>query len=363
MTLDRARLEELVTFALAHESDPDRVGDLVAAKSVLLARALGPGADTDVVGPMTVPGRINAIVLHEGTVAAEFGDTEFVDEIASATKSFLALLCGVALDDGIIGDLDSRVAADVALDEFRGAHNGAITWRHLLEQTSEWDGALFGKVPTGHRGDRIGEALRAPGSFWEYNDVRVNLLARALLEVFGRPLPEVLAERVMDPIGASATWSWHGYETSSVTVAGRVVQSVSGGSHWGGGIWMSSRDLVRVGRLMLGGGTWEGRRIVSEWWIDAIRSPSTHNPMYGLMWWLQYDAAGRQVCFAAQGGGSHQCFVVPDRDLVVVIRWLRDDAWPALLDRVLELPDDLPPLGPVRYRFDDVNASPPDGNG
>ena len=160
----------------------------------------------------------------------------------------------------------------------------------------------------------------------------------------------------MAPIGASETWSWHGYSNSWVTVDGHAVQSVSGGSHWGGGIWMSSRDLLLVGRLMLARGQWKGVRVLSESWIDGLRAPCPLNPMYGLMWWLQSDAAERQVCYSAEGGGSHQLFVVPDHDLVVVVRWIRDDAWPAFLDRALTIVDDRPPLGPIRYLFDRVNA-------
>lgn len=357
--IDPARLDDLVAFAQEHESDPDREGDLVAAKSALLQRVLGPDADADVVGPMTVPGWSNGLILQHGDVVAEFGATTRVDEIASATKSFLALLCGVAVGDGLIADADGPVVSDAPLAEFAGSHNQTITWRQLLQQTSEWDGVLFGKVPTGHRGDRVGEPLGPPGSFWEYNDVRVNLLARALLEVFGVSLQEILRDRIMDPIGASDSWSWHGYDTSWVTVRGRRLQSVSGGSHWGGGIWMHSHDLARVGLLMLGNGEWEGQRILTEEWIREIRTACPHNPMYGLMWWLQHDGEGRQVCFSAQGGGSHHCFVIPDRDLVIVVRWLRDDAWPEFLDRALELVVDDPPLGPVHYRFDAVNASGP----
>ena len=160
----------------------------------------------------------------------------------------------------------------------------------------------------------------------------------------------------MTPLGASTTWSWHGYDTSWVKVNARVVQSVSGGSHWGGGIWMSSRDLALVGRLMLARGWWNGHALISESWIDALRTPCALNPMYGMMWWLQHDATGRQVSHAAQGGGSHQCIVIPDHDLVVVVRWIRDNAWPAFLDRALTIVSDRPPLGPVRYLFDEVNA-------
>lgn len=131
-------------------------------------------------------------------LVADFGDTSYVDEIASATKSFLSLLCGIALDRGLLRDVQGSVYEATGLPLLSSPHNRAITWHHLLQQTSEWDGVLFGKVPTGHRGDRIGESLREPGGYWEYNDVRVNLLGRCLLEVFRRPLSEVLRETVME---------------------------------------------------------------------------------------------------------------------------------------------------------------------
>jgi len=77
--------------------------------------------------------------------------------------------------------------------------------------------------------------LQPPGRLYEYNDVRVNLLSCCLMLLFGRPLPEVLRERVMDPIGASDGWEWLGYANSWVEVGTASLQSVPGGSHWGGG--------------------------------------------------------------------------------------------------------------------------------
>ena len=100
--------------------------------------------------------------------------------------------------------------------------------------------------------------MHEPGTFYEYNDVRVNLLALAALHVWRRPLPQVLRELVMDPIGASNTWRWNGYENSWVTIDGLRMQSVSGGGHWGGGMFISSRDHARFGLLFLRGGTWAG---------------------------------------------------------------------------------------------------------
>ena len=146
-----------------------------------------------------------------------------------------------------------------------------MTWRHLLQNTSEWEGELFGKSDVIDRNRSLGlegkgpkgdlRPLRPPGAFWEYNDVRVNRLSLALLRRFRRPLPEVFAERIMDPIGASSDWSWHGYRTSLVEIDGRMIENVAGGTHWGGGMLIHAEDQARIGLLMLRGGEWGGRRI------------------------------------------------------------------------------------------------------
>jgi CubicO group peptidase (beta-lactamase class C family) len=84
--------------------------------------------------------------------------------------------------------------------------------------------------------------LKPPGTFWEYNDVRVNRLSLCLLQLFRRPLADVLREAVMDPIGASDDWAWQPYDNSWIECDGRRLPSVPGGSHWGGGLWMSTLD-------------------------------------------------------------------------------------------------------------------------
>jgi CubicO group peptidase (beta-lactamase class C family) len=353
--IDESKVRRLLEFSRAHESDPYRGPEPAVAKSQLLRDVLGPDADVDIAGALTPPGSLNGLVIRHGYVVAETGDTHYVDEIASATKSFLSLLAGVAFDRGLLTDVHRSVHDDIGLDLLSDEHSRRITWHHLLQQTSEWDGELFGKVPAGHRGERIGEPPHDPGTYWEYNDVRVNLLARCLLELFGCPLPDVLRDEIMEPIGASDSWSWHGYDSSWTVVNGQRVQSVSGGSHWGGGIWMNAQDLARVGLLYLRDGVWGDQRLLSSRWIEMTRRPCDRNPMYGYMWWLQHDSARRQVSFAAQGGGSHQLFVIPNHDIVMVMKWIADDAWPGLLDLALDLTTDESGLGPVRFRFDEIN--------
>jgi CubicO group peptidase (beta-lactamase class C family) len=78
--------------------------------------------------------------------------------------------------------------------------------------------------------------------------------------VFGKPVPEVFQQEVMDPIGASNTWKWVPYTNSYVELNGKLVPSVSGGTRWGGGMWIDSWDMARFGYLWLRNGAWNGRR-------------------------------------------------------------------------------------------------------
>ncbi|MSP00834.1 MAG: class C beta-lactamase-related serine hydrolase [Acetobacteraceae bacterium] len=292
--------------------------------------------DNEILGPVRPRGEPNGLVLRSGAKIVSWGDTEQVDFTFSAAKSYLSLLAGIAVMDGLIADLDEPVGRTVGDRGFEGPHNGAITWRHLLQNTSEWEGTLFGKSDIvdrnrnlavegkGRKGDP--RPLREPGRFWEYNDVRVNRLSLALLRRFRRPLPEVFAERIMRPIGASSDWSWHGYRTSTVEVDGQMIESVAGGTHWGGGMLIHAEDQARIGLLMSRRGEWAGKRILPESWIAESLMPCALNPNYGLLWWLntgqtRYKSAPASSFFAS-GAGGNLTWIDPDHDLVAVMRWL-----------------------------------------
>ena len=324
-------LDDVIRYALSHETPWPR--DL---RAHLEAGFFEPPPHNEILGPIRPRGGPNGLILRGGSTLACWGDTRQVDFTFSAAKSYLSLLAGVAVADGLIADLDEPVGRTVHDGGFAGAHNGAITWRHLLQQTSEWEGILFGKSDIVDRNrslalegkGRKGDArpLRPPGSFWEYNDVRVNRLALALLRRFGRPLPEVFAERIMQPIGASGDWSWHGYRTSMVEIDRRTVESVSGGSHWGGGVAIHAEDQALVGLLMLQRGMWQGRRLLPESWIAESLKPCALNPNYGLLWWLNTDRAryrnATEGSFFASGAGGNITWIDPSIDLVAVMRWM-----------------------------------------
>lgn len=339
---DPAALAEAVAFAQAHESPFPR--DILAH---LESGYFEPAPDNEVLGSTAPRGAPNGLILRQGRLVARWGDTRQVDMTFSVAKSYLALLAGLALGDGLIDSLDSPVSASVDDPAFAGPHNGAITWRMLLDQTSEWEGTLFGKADRIDRGrdlKREGSGpkgherpLKTPGTYWEYNDVRVNALSLALLHRFRRPLPEVFAERIMAPIGGSTDGRWEGYRTSFVEIDGRRIQSVSGGGHWGGGVFTHAEDQARIGLLMLGDGAWEGRRVLPEGWVAACTTPCRLNADYGLLWWLngqgRYPGASR-ASFFAQGAGGNYIWIDPENDIVATFRWLDPAALPEMTARV-----------------------------
>lgn len=340
--MDPVRLAEAVEFAKENETDASR--NLEENHYLTFGRAEPYG---EAIGPFKSRGEMTGIVLRHGFIVAEWGEPNRVDMTFSVTKSFLSTTVGLAHDRGLIRDLDDPVRDYVPTDHFDSEHNSKITWDHLLRQTSDWEGTLWGKPDWADRPPRdveprewVNRERNEPGTSWKYNDVRVNVLALAALHVWRRPLPQVLKELVMDPIGASNTWRWYGYDNSWVVIDGLKVQSVSGGGHWGGGMWISARDQARFGLLTLRRGRWNGRQILSEDWVRMALTPTEANPGYGFMNWFLNTGKERlpsapESSFCHLGAGTNMVCVIPDYDLVIVARWIRSQAVDGLVGRVL----------------------------
>jgi CubicO group peptidase (beta-lactamase class C family) len=267
--------------------------------------------------------------------------------VYSVAKSFLSTVAGVAVDRKLIRNVNDPVAMYVKDGGYDSPHNAKVTWKHHLVQESEWVGEMWGKnadfmdSAAFGRGRMRPREIREPGTYYEYNDVRINRFALSLARVFGRGLPDVLKTEIMDPIGASGAWRWVPYDNSTVEIGGKPVGSVSGGTRWGGGLWMNSEDLARFGLLVLNRGRWGDRQIVSDaWWTQALTPSATANsPDYGYLWWLntqQRSAPSAPASsFQARGNGSNTIYVDPVNDIVIVWHWHRGQMDP-LVKLVLE---------------------------
>jgi len=322
--IDKDKLQDIIDSAIIYEYK----GPIDLEQAILKGFEREPFHK--ILGPVKERGGPAGMIIKNGYVIAEWGNVKRVDMTFSVTKSYLSTIAGLASDAHLISDMDELLKDYVWDGSFSGTHNAKITWDHLLTQSSDWSGQLWGGYDWNDRPPEEGDIddwkfrkLVEPGTVMEYNDVRVNLLAYSLLQVWRKPLPVILKEKIMDPVGASTTWRWYGYENSWTTIDGLKMQSVSGGGHSGGGIFISTEDHARFGLLFLRNGNWDGKQLISKEWIQKATRASKAENSYGYMWWLpgeRMPALSHNGYYAAGFGGNY-IIIEPDKDLVIVLRW------------------------------------------
>lgn len=360
--IDSSKINEAIRYATEHEAKAPR--NMETAQVMSFGREpFGQG-----IGPFSERGEPTGIVLHKGFIIAEWGEPSRVDMTHSVTKSFLSTVVGVAVDQHLIRSVHDTVAAYIPpvelydpqklyqpaeelgkphlLFPFSTEHNRYITWDVLLRQTSDWEGTLWGKPdwadrPSNNSNEWLSRKRNKPGQVWEYNDVRVNALALAATFVWRKPLPQVLKAYIMDPIGASGTWMWTGYRNSWIVLDGQAMQSVSGGGHWGGGMFINAYDMARFGLLTLHKGNWNGKQLLSEQWVRQALTPTRAQPTYGYMNWFlntdrKYLPSAPATAFVHVGNGTNIIYVDPEHDLVMVVRWIENNAVDGMVKKVLE---------------------------
>ncbi|WP_108802539.1 serine hydrolase [Aquimarina sp. Aq107] len=326
--IDFAKLNEAVEYAKDQEYSGSRD----------LRQAILKGFEREpyhkILGPTKKRGAPAGLILKDGYIIAKWGDVDRVDMTFSVTKSYLSTIAGLAIDNKLISSADDFAYNYIWDNTYDGNHNKKITWRHLLTQSSDWSGQLWGGYDWADRPPKTGNIddwklrkLQEPGTVFEYNDVRVNVLSYSLLNIWRKPIPQILKEKIMDPIGASTTWRWYGYDNSWVNIDGIQMQSVSGGGHSGGGLFINTKDHARFGLLFMNNGKWNNKQLISENWITEATKPSKANSNYGFMWWLNqkgsrhWEGLPEHIYYAAGFGGN---FIVIDKkqNLVIVTRWL-----------------------------------------
>lgn len=322
----------------------------------------------DGIGPFEDRGDQTGIIIYKGYKIAEWGTPLKCDMTHSVAKSFLSAVIGLAVDAQLIRSVQDPVYTYVPpielyqpapvtkpallfnqpelLHPFETVHNKTITWESMLRQTSDWEGTLWGKPDWADRPDAdpkkwLNRTRTTQGTVFEYNDVRVNALALAATSVFRQPLPQVLKKQIMDPIGASNTWRWTGYRNAWIVLDGNPVQSVSGGGHWGGGLFIHAEDMARFGLLTLRKGRWKDQQLLSESWIRQSTTPGPANKEYGYMnFFLNTDQklipGAPAEAFVHIGNGNNVVYVDPVNDLVVVLRWITQKGMIDTISTLLE---------------------------
>ena len=354
-------LKEAIAFANANETRAPRNLKLNHYQT------FGREPFGDAIGPIKDRGDQTGVIVRNGHIVAQWGEPLRIDMTHSVTKSFLSTVVGLAFDRGQIRSIDDlvhgyvppiqlydpmpvankadRFAASDLLYPFDTPHNRTITWNHMLRQVSDWEGTLWGKPDWADRPDKnsrewLTRPRNKPGTVYKYNDVRVNAMALAALSVLRRPLPQVLKDAIMDPIDASSTWRWYGYENSWIVMDGVPVQSVSGGGHWGGGMFIHAHDMARFGYLMQHRGRWKDRQLVSDQWVTWALTPTPVQPSYGFMNFYnnrdgKYLPSAPRSAFMFSGNGVNMVYVDPDNDLVAVVRWIERPAIDGFIKRLL----------------------------
>jgi CubicO group peptidase (beta-lactamase class C family) len=243
----------------------------------------------------------------------------------SVTKSVTSLAVGVAVADGALrldqtlGDLiPGRIPSDT---DPRAA---TVTVEQLLTMASGWawdartDYARLEEGPDWAAKTLALPVVCEPGACFEYNSGNAHLLSVAVQTATGRPLADLVQERLFDPMGIARP-AWR--------------SSPQGETAGGFGLELAPRDLAKVGLLALRRGAWDGRQLVAADWIDAattarrdgtgaLSGANLGNAAYGYLWWVT-EVAGEPAFFAL-GYGEEVVYVVPGRDLVVVATTLDD---------------------------------------
>lgn len=324
--LDNEKIKGAIEFAVNNENKIDRN----LKKAIRTAFGYEPGFE--IKGPTKSRQDPNGLIIKDGYIVGKWGDVNRVDMTFSVTKSYLSTVAGLAYQKGLF-KLNDKLKDYIQDGKFSSNHNRQITWHHLLNQSSQWKGNLFETFDWADRPPRnlSVEELKIqqipePGKAYKYNDVRVNLLSFSLLNILKKPLPKILKDDIMDPIGASKTWRWFGYEKSKILIDGLMINSVSGGGHFGGGIFINSMDHARFGLLFLRNGIWNDKLLLNPEWIELVQQSSENNESYGYMWWLnkgerKWEGLSENIFFGAGFGGNY-LVIVPEYKLVIVARWI-----------------------------------------
>ena len=229
-----------------------------------------------------------------------------IHNLMSATKSVVSMLIGIAVDKSLIDSINTPVYKYLApyFDSDPGKRPITIRQTLMMETGLGFDNDVHTRQLLSGNGNSLTNVLSkdlrfSPGTSWQYNDGNPQLLSGIIQAVSGRPMAELANEYLFAPLGINR-FQW---------------ESHPDGLNFGAlGLWLTPRDMAKIGLLMANQGMWEGASIISEKWVSESTKRQSQHQDYGYYWYPIEDKA-----FYAEGHGGQLIWVFPDKQLVVVI--------------------------------------------
>ncbi len=252
------------------------------------------------------------LIVRNGKLVAEAycrdkKDRDRFHNIQSATKSITSLLVGIAVDQGFLDSVNQEIYLFIPEYFDDDINKRKITIRDVLtmETGLDFDNDKHTVELINWKGSSLEYVLHknlifTPGTDWYYGDGNPQLLSGVIQKVTGKTEEEFARENLFDPLNISL-YQWE--------------KAADGLTFGAVGLWLTPRDMAKIGRLMVQNGIWNGRQIISSEWIAESTRRQSSFQNYGYYWypWEEENA------YYASGHGGQLIYVVPEKQLAVVI--------------------------------------------
>ena len=251
------------------------------------------------------------IVSHNGKILLEeygegYNKTDFVTS-QSIAKAFYAVLFGVAIEKGLLNELDEPIKN--YLPVWKDDERGEITIRNLLEMKSglyrseSWNEEMF--LSSNNLDFALNvELVSKPGKLFEYNNVNTALLGPVIEQIFNASPHEVLKKEILEPLEITDYGLWKDHALNDVTFHG---------------IDMAPIDFIKFGQLYAQNGMWDGKQIINKQFLEESIQPISEGPgeFYGMHTSIRKITETKRL-LVKEGFNGQYLFVIPEHDLVVV---------------------------------------------
>ena len=260
---------------------------------------------------MSDPATQALIVSHNGNIILEqygngYSKTDFVTS-QSIAKAFYAVLFGVAIEKGLLDDLDQPISD--YLPEWKNDKRGEITIRNLLEMKSglyrseSWNEEMF--LSRNNLDFALSvELVKEPGEIFEYNNVNTALLGPVIEKIYNASPHEVLKKEILNPLEITEYGLWKDHALNDITFHG---------------IDLAPLDFIKFGQLYAQKGSWEGKQLVNKAFMEQSMQPISEGPgeLYGMHTSIRKMSENKRL-LVKEGFNGQYLFVIPEENLVAV---------------------------------------------